>query len=115
MVDENNVSPLMLACNLGYFPIIQLLLEQPDINVNVQENYTGYTALMIVLDSNILEVSEKEELVKMLISKNANLNIQDEQYGLTALDRTNTSEMEDIKRLLISHNGMSSEELDKIK
>lgn len=112
-VDKENVSPLMLACNLGKYDAIKKLLSQEDIQVNVQENYTGYTALMIVLDSNILDIKQKEEIVKLLVDKNANLNIKDEQYGLTALDRTNENELLGVKKILTIKGALSSEELDK--
>lgn len=112
-VDSENVSPLMLSCNLGKFDIIKKLLSQEDIQVNTQENYTGYTALMIVLDSNMLDVNQKEEIAKLLVDKSTNLNIKDEQYGLTAIDRTNENELLNIKKILTIKGGLSSEELDK--
>jgi ankyrin repeat protein len=103
----------MLSCNLGKFDIIKKLLSQEDIQVNTQENYTGYTALMIVLDSNMLDANQKEEIVKLLVDKSANLNIKDEQYGLTSTDRTNENELLNIKKILTVKGGLSSEELDK--
>jgi len=112
-LDENNVSPLMLACNLGNFDIISLLLVQNNINVNIQEHYTGYNALMIILDSNILQAFEKERLIMMLIEKGADLNVKDEQYGLTALDRINDDQLINIRKILISNGALTSEELDK--
>lgn len=69
-------SVLHIACNLQEISIIKLLLNQPDINVNVQDYEHEFTPLHYSINlNNIIQI-------KLLLEKGANPIIQD-VYGNT--------------------------------
>ncbi len=66
--DNNGWTPLMCAARQGQLTTVQALLSAPGININVRTN-TGATAL------HIAAFRGKDEIVKALIQKNADVNI----------------------------------------
>ena len=75
--EYSNMSSLMIASELDYFNICELLIKfGADVN---KENTDGFTALMAASARN-----EGTDIVNMLLNNSANINVQDKK-GCTAL------------------------------
>lgn len=55
--DATGLTPLMAAASNGHANVVNLLLEQPTINVNIQTN-TGWTALIFAATNNYTEIMQ---------------------------------------------------------
>ena len=81
---EKSGTALMIAVKMSNKEIVELLLAHKDINVNIQTQDDGLTALMIAL-IEIYFLSNRKKIVKLLLAhKDINVNIQT-QEGITAL------------------------------
>ena len=81
---------------MDHYDIIKLLLERPDIDVNLQNKDFGRTALMIAINGN------KYEIVKLLISHpNTDVNLEDKEGYTPLMKAVNCSY--DIAKLLLKH------------
>ena len=77
ITDKNDWTPLMCAAKKGDLRIVQALLSAPHININ-SKNTSGSTALMVAIENT------RDEVVKALINKGANVNAADNK-GWTPL------------------------------
>lgn len=76
---ELGQTALMLAARLGYFGIVQTLLEHPEIDLNQQDTY-GSTALSLAVTKGFGDV------VKLLLKEpNIHVNLTDHIVGRSAL------------------------------
>lgn len=94
---EFGQTALMLAAQLGYFGIVQILLEHPDTDVNQLDTY-GSTAL------SLAAAMGSDDVVKLLLKKpGVDVNIVDHVAGRSALIRAaELNECEIVKLLLES-------------
>ncbi|MCD6436001.1 MAG: ankyrin repeat domain-containing protein, partial [Clostridiales bacterium] len=87
LVNEQGVTPLMMASYNIDRPLVKFLLNQgADVNM---KNKDGYTALIEVLDNPILMeegfTGDLKEIIKMLIKGGADLNISPRDSEATIL------------------------------
>jgi len=80
--DKNGLA-LLNAIKNSNIDEVNRLLKKPYININVQGEY-GITPLMEAVRKRRSEAKECVEIVKILLEKGANLDLQD-SYGSTAL------------------------------
>lgn len=92
---KNKITPLMMACQKGYFLIVEELLKEQKLNKNQTDN-CGYTALMIAITDN------RKGIVDLLLSKHVNLNVACDE-GDTALMIAVENGHDDIAWSLLSY------------
>ena len=66
---DTYISPLHLTCYIGKLEIFTYLLTNDNINVNIQTKKEGYTPLMLACYKG------NYEIVRMLLERNADINI----------------------------------------
>jgi len=93
--DEDGITALMKACRKNHANVALVLLERPDIKVNLANN-SGTTALSLASAFGLPGV------VKKLFEKGANVNAQG-KYGYTALMRALRNEHADVALMLLEH------------
>jgi ankyrin repeat protein len=79
---SNSNTALIIATNRGYLKIVDLLLSQPNINVNIQ-NSNKYTALIVAAMKNNLDLVKK-----FLNVENVDITLKDE-FNKTFVDYLN--------------------------
>jgi ankyrin repeat protein len=75
-LDQNHDTPLICAIRQGHLDIAALLIQSPDIDLNLQSN--GQTVLMLAIEKG------EVDLVKTLLDRGADLNMP-QSDGKTAL------------------------------
>lgn len=90
---DNNNTPLIAACELRRSVICKVLIENgAEVHVT---NKLGKTALHKAVYNGLLPI------VKMLLDKGVNLNVQDDVYGNTPLHKACEYDQYEAARLLI--------------
>jgi ankyrin repeat protein len=94
----NGDSPLIVAARSGLEGIVESLLQLKDkIEINMTNDKTGDTALIVAVTSN------EAEIVRLLLADpTIDINIQNKK-GKTALDLARDLQSDEIKELIIAH------------
>lgn len=101
-VDANGMTPLHVACNYEALSVIDMLLEDPTLDINKQDD-EGCTALHHATASGYLGVVRK-----LVEHPNINLSIKDEANA-TPLDWANAWDQPEIAQLLREHGAVKSD------
>jgi serine/threonine-protein phosphatase 6 regulatory ankyrin repeat subunit B len=111
-VDANNATPLMYAAFFGKQSFVKLLLHE-NANVEVQNNQ-GLTALMTAIKSmkHFQNPITFENIVKLLLEKNANVGHQEIKTEFNALHMAVLSQNEIIVQDILKNNPTSLEQMD---
>lgn len=94
--DDDDRLPIHWAVSYNHMPVVELLVSRKDFDPEVQDA-SGWTPLMIAAS-----IREGDELVDMLLSKEADVNAKN-YSGQTALHFTASKNNLETARKLISH------------
>lgn len=92
---EFDRTALMLAAHRGKSEMVKILLEHPEINVDLQDR-NGYTALALAVREDHIEV------VRMLLHQEASINLADFQVGRSPLRLAAERNLPKMVELLLS-------------
>ncbi|XP_058808530.1 serine/threonine-protein phosphatase 6 regulatory ankyrin repeat subunit A-like [Phymastichus coffea] len=111
VIDEDNLSHLYIACAFDYFPLVEKLLlnDEVDVNIRIKSSFEHRNSQMpnfhVSVGSTPLHAaaaSGSPELVRILLEHGANVNAKD-LNGVTPLHRTLAfKEPEKIGQILLS-------------
>ena len=113
--DDNGITPLMVASEIGQIDIVKFLIEHgADVNSYDED---GYTAIMKASDFNSFDKAPRGsqlKIIKFLIEHGADVNMTN-NHGYTALDLV-IDVYNEIDELLTDENPYKSEiNMDKFK
>lgn len=94
--DESGKTALHIAVDLGNHPIVELLLEDPRINVNLADNQQKYTALHLAAENGYADC------IQALLRKGARVNVSNVR-GQTPLHLCCKHAFTDCVQLLLAH------------